>query len=104
MWRRFADLKVIFDADLKVSANVIQCDADLQIWKSYLMQIWKSVLMSFNVTLVYINKTYSIWAPVTSSVSHGSVLGHNYSSYILKYVMEIAKQIVSKISKFVDDF
>ena len=49
---------------------------------------------------VCINQSYSNWAPVTSGVPQGSVLG---SLLFIIYVYNLDTNIVSKISKFADD-
>ena len=49
---------------------------------------------------VCINQSYSNWAPVTSGVPKGSVLG---PLLFLIYINNLDTNIVSKMSKFADD-
>ena len=49
---------------------------------------------------VCINQSYSNWAPVTSALPQGSVLGQ---LLFLIYISDLDTNIVSKMSKFADD-
>ena len=75
---------------VKVDAHGIQGDAARWIrnWLAGLRQ------------RVCINQSYSNWAPVTSGVPHGSVLGQ---LLFLIYINDLDTNIVSKMSKFADD-
>ena len=61
---------------------------------------WNRNWLAVRRQRVCIKKSYSNWAPVTSGVLQGSVLGPLLS---LMYINGLDTNIVSKISKFADD-
>ena len=75
---------------VKVSAHGIQGDAAR----------WIRNWLPGRRQRVCINQSYSNWAPVTSGVPQGSVLG---GLLFLIYINDIDTNIVSKMSKFADD-
>ena len=75
---------------VKVNGNGIQGDAAR----------WIRNWLAGRCQRVCINKSYSNWAPVTTGVPQGSVLG---PLLFLIHINDIDSNIVSKISKFADD-
>ena len=75
---------------VKVNAHGIQGDAARRI------RNW----LAGRRQRVCINQSYSNWAPVTSGVPQGSVLG---PLLFLVYINDIDNNIVGKMSKFADD-
>ena len=79
---------------LKINAHGIQGDAARRI------RSW----LAGRRQRVCINQSYSNWAPVTSGVPQGSVLGPLlFLIYIYIYINDLDINIVSKMSKFADD-
>ena len=78
------------DQMLKVNAHDIQGDAARYI------RNW----LAGHRQRVCINQSYSNWAPVTSGVPQGSVLG---LLLFLTYINDLDINIVIKMSKFADD-
>ena len=75
---------------VKVNAHDIQGDAAR----------WIRNWLAGRCQWVCINQSYSNWAPVTSGVPQGSVLG---PLLFLIYINDLDTNIVSKMSKFADD-
>ena len=75
---------------VKINSNDIQGDAARWIQNS----------LAGRRQRVFINESNRNWAPVTSGVPHGCVLG---PLLFLVYINYLDANIVSKVSKFSDD-